>query len=147
MPQAIEHAVDECYHTIVTLRTRIPCFRDRSTTACVLLVQRGLDDFQFSRMRQLLPSIVCNCLWHFGDCFQFDKMPSNIKHCEVWVVNLVSVCREQNHLLSGPKLVLKKSVTLDFQCPKVMQTYYLDAIQSNAWLQRFNRTPNSKCNA
>ena len=44
-----------------------------------------------------------NSLWHFGDCIQFDKMLSNIKSFEVCVVNLVSACREQNLLPSGPK--------------------------------------------
>ena len=40
---------------------------------------------------------------HFGECFWFDKMLSNIKGFKVWVVNLVSTCRKQNRPLSGSK--------------------------------------------
>ena len=51
---------------------------------------------------------VLNCLWHFGDCFWFNKRLSNTKGFEVWVVNLVWVCSAQNRLLSGFKFFLEK---------------------------------------
>ena len=79
----------------------------------------------------MVPSIVFSCLWHFGGCFQFDKMLSNMKSFEAWVINLVYTnLQRTNQLLSGLKFFLKKSVILDFffLCPKVMRTYFLDAV-------------------
>ena len=96
-------------HAIVTLKSqnsshhRLPVFHECSA-GCLI--------FNFHAWEFIIVTIIAfNCLWHFGDCFWFDGILNSF---EVWIVNLVSVCGEQNGLLSGWIFFLKKSITLDF---------------------------------
>ena len=86
-------------HVILTLRDGIPRFIGQLNTVfhecsagCLIL---NFHAWEFV----IVTIIVFNCLCHFGDCSRFDKMLSNIDNFVVWIVNLLSVCREQNGLL------------------------------------------------
>ena len=78
---------------IITLRARIPCFIDQLNNACVLEVKHIFFISNFHACKFIIVTFIA------FNCVQF----------EVWVANLVSHCREQNRLLSGPTFFHEKN--------------------------------------
>ena len=49
------------------------------------------------------------------------------------VYELVLIHREQNQLLVGPNQIILDTKSVNFQCLKVMHTYFLDAVYEEVW--------------
>ena len=78
-------------------------------------------------LREFL-SRVFHCLCQKWNCVGFDEMMSSVKSIGVRIVHSVSVCREQNSATVWTKIFVLNSAYLDFLCPKVIQTYSMDAV-------------------